>query len=458
MNKKQIIIAALIIVLVLFIGVISLSSMLKSGDETLAKEMSGTVIKYEDGVVMIQSSDSSIYSCKAEKNDFTLGDNVAIRYTGIEENDYVIENCEVVSYNVIPEETNIDGIPLSWLDDGIFKDYYKMAFNKLKTMTTEEKIGQLLLGRYPIANQIADMNKCNLGGFVFYERDFTGKNSNEVKEMINALQNNSKIPILTAVDEEGGRVVRVSSNPNLVNSTFKSSSELYDEGGLNKVKEDTVEKSRILNNLGLNLNLAPVVDVSSNPSDYIYDRTLKQNTIITSSYAKAVIEASRGTGVSYTLKHFPGYANNTDTHHGASQDNRSYDDILNNDIPPFRSGIESGAEAVLVSHNTVNNIDNTNPASLSTSVHNILRNTLGFTGVIIADDLSMSALDGVDNVAVKAIQGGNDILITTDYETSFNEIKSAISNGTLSENQIDKAAFKVLSWKYYKMLMQAYSK
>lgn len=458
MNKKQIIILALIIVLVLFIGVISLSTMLNSNNENLEKELFGTVIKYEDGIVMIQSYDSSIYSCKAEKNDFTLGDNVAIKYTGIEENDYVIENCEVVSYNVIPDETNIDGIPLSWLDDGLFKDYYKMAFNKLKTMTTEEKIGQLLLGRYPVSNQISDMNQYNLGGYVFYERDFIGKNSNEVKKMISDLQNNSKIPILTAVDEEGGRVVRVSSNPNLISEPFKSPSELYNDGGLNKIREDTVEKSRFLNSLGLNLNLAPVVDVPLNSSDYIFDRSLKQNTNITSNYAKTVIEASKGIGVSYTLKHFPGYANNIDTHQSASQDNRSYDDILNNDIPPFRSGIESGAEAVLVSHNTVTNIDNINPASLSTSVHNILKNTLGFTGIIIADDISMSALDGIANTASRAIQAGNDILITTDYETSFNEIKTSILNGTLSESQIDKAAFKVLSWKYYKMLMQEYSK
>ena len=258
---------------------------------------------------------------------------------------------------------------------------------------------------------------------------------------------------MIAVDEEGGSVVRVSSNPNLAISKFKSPQELYTEGGFNLIKSDTINKSALLKSLGLNINLAPVVDVSTNPSDYMYARTLGENTTLTSTYAKTVIEASKGTGVSYTLKHFPGYGNNADTHTGSSTDTRTYDDIMNNDIPPFEAGIEAGAEAVLVSHNIVNSIDSDNPASLSASVHNLLRNELGFTGIIITDDLAMGATLSISNATVKAILAGNDLIITTDYEESFNEIKTVLSNGTISENQIDKLAFRVLAWKYYKGLM-----
>ena len=95
------------------------------------------------------------------------------------------------------------------------------------------------------------------------------------------------------------------------------------------------EKSNLLYNLGINVNLAPVVDVSTNSTDYMYDRALGENTDITSKYAEVVIEASKGLGVSYTLKHFPGYGNNNDTHTGTVVDERSYEDILKNDIPPF---------------------------------------------------------------------------------------------------------------------------
>ena len=271
--------------------------------------------------------------------------------------------------------------------------------------------------------------------------------------MISLLQENSKIPLLTAVDEEGGTVVRISSNPELASSKFLSPRELYTTGGFELIEEDTLNKSKLLNSLGLNLNLAPVVDVSTNPDDYMYKRSIGENTEITSEYAKVVIEASKGTKVSYTLKHFPGYGNNEDTHTASATDNRSYDDILNNDLPPFESGIEAGAEAILVSHNIVNSIDPDNPASLSASVHNLLRNKLDFTGIVITDDLSMGATSSINNNALKAIIAGNDLIITTDYKNSIESIKNAIENGDLSEEIIDRLAFRVIAWKYYKGLM-----
>ena len=245
----------------------------------------------------------------------------------------------------------------------------------------------------------------------------------------------------------------VSSNPNLASSKFLSPRDLYLNGGFDKIKEDTVNKSLLLSELGLNLNLAPVVDVSTNSSDYMYKRTLGENTELTSTYAKTVIKASKGLGVSYTLKHFPGYGNNKDTHNGVVNDNRSYDEIVKNDLPPFEAGINEGAEAVLISHNTVTNIDSSNPASLSVDIHNLLRNKLGFTGIIITDDLAMGAISSINNATVKAILAGNDLIITTDYEESFNDIKDAINNDTIDEGLIDKLAFRVLAWKYYKGLI-----
>ena len=126
---------------------------------------------------------------------------------------------------------------------------------------------------------------------------------------------------------------------------------------------------------------------------------------------------------------------------------------MTNDLPPFKSGIEAGAEAVLVSHNIVDSIDSENHASLSPSIHNLLRNELGFTGIIITDDIAMGALRDVDDVVVKAITSGNDIIITTDYANSFQSIKTAVNNNVIDKGLIDKLAFRVLSWKYYKGLM-----
>ena len=158
------------------------------------------------------------------------------------------------------------------------------------------------------------------------------------------------------------------------------------------------------------------------------------------------------------VKYFPGYGNNGDVHLGTSTDTRSYDDIRENDLPPFKAGIKAMGEAILVSHNIVTAIDDVNPASLSTSVHNLLRNDLDFTGIIITDDLAMGALSNIDNAVVKAILAGNDLIMVTDYEDSILEVKNAITNNELSETQIDKIVTRILAWKYYKGLMYENSK
>lgn len=451
MNKKILIITGVFSIFILFTLVISLNS--KNDSEKELNEITGNVMKYDSNTVTIQDDNFGIYTFNMKDASLDVGDNITIEYTGVLDKNFNKQDCEVISYEVANEETDENGIPISWVDNGIFSSYYKQAYDKLKTLTLDEKIGQLLLVRYPSSNQTEILNKYKLSGFVFYEKDFKDKTESEVKLMMNTLQNNSNIPLLTAVDEEGGKIIRVSSNSNLVSEPFKSPSELYTLSGFDGIEDDTIKKSRILYNLGLNLNLAPVVDVSTNSSDYMYDRTLKQDSSLTSTYAKTVIEASKGTGVSYTLKHFPGYGSNSDTHTGTSVDDRSYEDILGNDLPPFEAGIESGAEAVLVSHNIVNSIDNTRPASLSASVHNLLRNELGFTGIIIADDIAMGALSSIGDVSVKALQAGNDLIITTDYEESFNSIKEAVESKRVSEEQINKLSFRVLAWKYYKLLL-----
>lgn len=338
-------------------------------------------------------------------------------------------------------------------NNSLFGKYYKKSLRKLKNMSIDQKIGQLLLVRYPEEEQKDVLKKYQFGGYLFFAKDFRDKTKDEVISMINDLQSTSKIPILTAVDEEGGIVVRVSSNPNLRSERFLSSQKLYELGGFDKIKEDTIEKSNLLKELGLNLNLAPVVDVSINKDDYMYERSIGQNSDITAEYAKTVISASKGSGVSYTLKHFPGYGNNIDTHTASSIDNRSLDDIEKNDLPPFKAGIEAKAEAILVSHNIVDSIDNKNPASISPKVHKLLRKDLNFSGIVITDDLEMGATKDIEDKSVKAILADNDLLIVTDYLESINEIKNAINNKIITENDLDKKVLKILEWKYYKKLL-----
>lgn len=336
---------------------------------------------------------------------------------------------------------------------GRLQPYLSQARQKLATMSQEEKIAQVLLVRYPDRNGVAELQKYQFGGYVFFAKDFAGKTADEVREMLSTLQSAAKIPILTAVDEEGGSVVRVSSNPQLAEHQFASPQELYRQGGFQAIRDDVVEKNAVLGGLGLNLNLAPVVDVSTNPDDYMYSRSLGENTGLTAEYARTVILASQGSNVSYTLKHFPGYSDNLDTHVGSSVDQRSYEDIVEHDLPPFQAGIQAGAEAVLVSHNIVSSIDTQNPASLSPAVHELLRNDLNFRGVIITDDIAMGAIAQLSNPTARALAAGNDLIITTDYIRSISELKSALANGTVTDEQLDQAVLRVLAWKYSKGLI-----
>lgn len=400
-----------------------------------SKTIEAVVISSNNNKLVVKDINNTIYNFDFNSN-IEIGSNIVITYN----------KNKIINYSIIFLDS-IDFIS----DNGIFKDYYEIAYNKLKTLTLDEKIGQLFLARYNRTNTIDNLEKYKFGGYVFYKKDFEGKSTNEVKKMINDLQINSKIPLLTAVDEEGGKIVRISSNPNLYHAPFKSSSELYSIGSFELIKQDTINKSKLLNNLGLNLNLAPVVDVSTNPNDYMYERSFKQSTNLTKQYAKVVIETSKNTEVSYTLKHFPGYGNNIDTHFNSSVDTRSYEYILNNDLPPFEEGIKAGAEAILVSHNIVTSIDN-NPASLSKKINDLLRNNLNFTGVIITDDLDMGATKAIDDAAIKAILAENNLLIVTDYQ-KIDSIKKAINEGLISEKLIDRLTLRVLAWKYYKGLI-----
>lgn len=343
-------------------------------------------------------------------------------------------------------------IPAAWNDNGIFADSYEKAYDRLEQMTLEEKIGQLLLVRCPLGDAAKTARQYHLGGYVLFGRDFDGKSREEVRQKILSCQEASDIPMLMAVDEEGGSIVRISSNSQLADHRFRSPQDLYQSGGLDAIRADASEKAALLKELGLNLNLAPVADVSTDPADYIYARTLGKPAEETAAYVSSVVETNQKAGISSALKHFPGYGTNVDTHTGISIDKREYSVFQNTDFLPFQAGIDSGVETILVSHNIVTCMDEDRPASLSPEVHRILREELHYTGLIMTDDLAMEAIasySGEDTPAVAAVLAGNDLLITTDYQSAYDSLKRAAEEGRVSQNQIDHAVFRILAMKYH---------
>lgn len=320
----------------------------------------------------------------------------------------------------------------------------------ISDMTIEEKIGQMFYVRCPEEDAVDCISKYHLGGYILFGRDFDDKTKDDIVSAVQSYQSASEIPMLIGVDEEGGTVVRVSSNPNLRSTPFLSPSDTYADGGWEAIENDACEKAELLLSLGLNVNMAPVCDVTSDPDAFMYYRSFSGNVDMTEEFVQKTVTVCKSKKLGTVLKHFPGYGNNDDTHMGMAYDNRDYSQFTESDFKPFIAGIKAGADSILVSHNIVSSMDSEYPASLSKKVHDIIRNELNFDGVVMTDDLAMEAITdytGNDAAAVAAAKCGNDILCCSDVAVQYPAVLAAVQNGEIPESQIDASIKRILKWK-----------
>lgn len=410
------------------------------------QELEGNIINITNNTFTILTDKGTIYTFN-KPNDFNniINDNIKIKYENKLSDFTNIQNIIIKKIEHIPN--------IKYSQSNLFKSYYTKATEKVKSMTIEEKIGQLLLVRVPEKEKIETIKKYNIGGYILFGRDVVNKTKEELIKEIQDYQQNSKIGLLIATDEEGGKVTRLSQNKNIISSPFLSSQELYKINGFDQIKKDTIEKNKILYELGINLNLAPVADVTTDEKAYMYQRSFGQNATLTSKYIKTVIE-NTDYKVSYTLKHFPGYGNNVDTHKGIATDERTYENFINNDFKPFIEGIKNNVEAILFSHNYMTCVDEKNPSSLSPNVHNILKNELNYENITITDDISMNGLNNIENKYTKSLLAGNNILIVTDYQEAYTEILNSLKNKEISEELINYLVTQNIAWKYYKQIIK----
>ena len=323
---------------------------------------------------------------------------------------------------------------------------------RIAGMTLEEKVGQLFFVRCPETGAAEDVKSYHIGGLLLFGRDYKDADGNwlsadDFTAKLASYQAAADLPLFIGSDEEGGTVTRASRNPNLFSSPLKSPQELYAAAGMDGLLEETLRYNERLKALGINVNFAPVCDVSTDENDFIHARSFGKDAQATADYVSRVVPEYEAAGVACVLKHFPGYGNNVDTHTGIAVDERTYESFETADFLPFSAGIAAGAPFVLVSHNIVNCMDDTLPASLSPKVHEILRGTLGFDGLIVTDDLAMDAVrsyaqDG--SVAVLALQAGNDMIVTTDYQTQIPQVIAAVQAGEIDEREIDAHVYRVL--------------
>ncbi len=320
----------------------------------------------------------------------------------------------------------------------------------LAAMTVEEKVGQLFFVRCPEAGAAEDVSAYHLGGILLFGRDFKDKTREEVTTNIAGYQAAADIPLFIGVDEEGGTVCRVSSQKQFRERRFKAPQKLYESGGLDAVLAEDAERNELLASFGINVNFAPVADISTDENDFIHDRSLGQDAETTSAVIAATVRQMKEMNVGSVLKHFPGYGSNVDTHTGIAVDGRSMESFRAGDFLPFAAGIEAGSPFVLVSHNIMTAADGTLPASLSPAVHDILRDELGFTGVILTDDLAMEAVEAYaenGSVATLAVLAGNDMIVTTDYPTQIPLVIEAVNTGEISKETLDAAVTRILQAK-----------
>lgn len=334
----------------------------------------------------------------------------------------------------------------------------------LRKMTLEEKVYQMLFvtpesitGFNPVVAAGEATREALIqhpvGGMVYFAQNLQSRA--QVTQMLENTQSYSKIPLFLGIDEEGGRVARISENAALGFEALPPMREIGDAGDPAAAREVGEKLAGRLSTLGFNLDFAPVADVLViSDNEEIGDRAFGREAEVVSKMVPQVVSGLQENGVSAVLKHFPGHGSAlSDSHTGYSESLRTYDQLAETEFAAFRSGIDAGADFVMVSHiSLVNAIEDGIPASLSKKViTQWLKNELGFEGLVITDSFQMGAIADnyeVDEAAVLAVQAGADmILMPTDVRKTCDALVAAVESGEITEKRIDESVRKILMCK-----------
>jgi beta-N-acetylhexosaminidase len=339
-------------------------------------------------------------------------------------------------------------------------------------VTTNEKIGQLLMVGFrgmeanECAPVIGDIRAGRVGGVVLFDRDLSLKSDRrnirspgQVKKLIRSLQDAAAIPLLVAVDQEGGKVARLKEKHGFPASV--SAQYLGELDDPEETRRQAGTSASLLAEVGFNLNFAPLVDLNSNPSNPIIgslQRSFSADPGAVSRHALAVIEAHREQGVACCLKHFPGHGSSRqDSHLGFTDVSDTWQAL---ELEPYRELIERGrADAVMTAHIFNSRLDPEFPATLSKrTITDLLRREMRFAGAVISDDMEMKAISAEfsrESALALALNAGVDIILMANnlaYEESIaaraqQTILELLESGRISETLIDEACHRVLKLK-----------
>ncbi|GAA0488024.1 beta-N-acetylhexosaminidase [Salinibacillus aidingensis] len=328
---------------------------------------------------------------------------------------------------------------------------------QIESLSLDEKIGQMLLvgfeGTRLNGEVKAYIEDYHVGGLILFKENLldveqTTKLLNHIKH-----KNKGQIPLFLGIDEEGGEISRVPDE-------LKALPDAREVGEVDQ-PELSFQYGNMLANqiqpLGFNMDFAPVLDINTNPENPIIGRRAFGSTAEkVTKHGLAVMNGIRATGVIPVVKHFPGHGDTSlDSHEELPVVSKSLEELQDLELKPFKAAIKRNADAVMMAHLSVPNIDNKYPASLSKRmIQGLLRNQMGFEGLVITDDLTMKAITNqytVADAAVQSVKAGSDILLIAHQKENvaetFKKLKQAVKTGDLSEQRINESVYRILDKK-----------
>ncbi len=329
----------------------------------------------------------------------------------------------------------------------------------VQNMTLDQKLGQMMIVQFVGPTYSLDIStmisQYHVGAVLLFTANNNISDKVQLKGLIQQMQSNISIPMIVAIDQEGGTVDRLKT----LDGPRSAAADIGATNDPGKAKAAGIQDAQDLASYGFNLNLAPVVDVTNVYNPQLYDRTYGNNAALVTKMAQAYLQGLQQSGkVSGTLKHFPGLGDvGVDPHSGMPDLYRSKSDLEAIDWAPYQTLIQQGnVRAIMVTHEIVHAIDSSIPSSLSSKVvTGILRNELGFQGVIMTDSLTMEGITAYyteDQAAAVAVEAGSDLLMgastPADVASMIQGIKQAIDSGTISQQRIDDSVRRVLMLKY----------
>lgn len=355
----------------------------------------------------------------------------------------------------------------------------------LAEMTLREKVGQLFLVRpdaldpalsqqtiddadAPGVTEVSEamaafLEEYPVGGVVLFGKNITDEG--QLRGLIAGLQQSSPVPLLIGIDEEGGVVARLANSPRFDLPRYESAAAVGAQG-TDAVRAMSAEIGTYLAGYGINLDFAPVADVNTNPDNpVIGTRAFSSDPQEAADCVTAAVEGFSQAGVLCCLKHFPGHGDTAgDSHDGTVYTEKTMEELRACEFLPFEAGIRAGAPLVMVGHiaatNAVEGEECNLPATFSRAlITDVLRDELGFAGVVVTDSLAMGAITETytpGEAAVLALQAGADLLLMpAGLAQAYDGVLAAVEDGRLTEERIDESVARILALKQQAGLLQA---